>query len=694
MNSNARDWMMASASHVSFPANVHVPGGAHAMKSPILALLAGVSLLALAGCNKPAPSKADAPQIAAASASDEPGPAAPAGQPSAAAPSYSPYLKGDHTPAPDDGMRPYYGDTHLHSSFSTDAGMLGTTLGPDEAYRFARGEEVKSNTGLPVRLRRPLDFLVISDHAENLGLALMIAESNPALLKNAWGKQVHDYARAGTVEGATKAFSMWSAAVQALTNPFKGQEEEIARPVWERLTTAAEKYNEPGKFTTIIGFEWTSGPNGNNLHRNVLFRDSKSLADQIIPISYYDTGDPEELWKWMDRYEKKTGGKVLAIPHNGDLSNGLMFDDVTLTTRKPIDADYARRRMAHEPIYETTQPKGDSETHPALSPNDEFANFERWDRGSFGPERKTPDMLPREYTRAALKRGLQYAARFGVNPFKMGLIGSTDSHTGLATTTEDNWFGMFALTEPSANPIRFDEVIIGRAPTDRPRSEQHLAREASASGLAAVWAKSNTRADIWDAMARKEVFATTGTRIRVRTFAGYDFASDDVTRSDFAKYAYAHGVPMGGDLEAAPKGKVPVILIQAMKDPDAANLDRVQVIKGWVDSANQTHEQVYDVAWSGDRKPGADGKLPPVGNTVNVADASYTNSIGAPTLTAAWKDPAFDPRQRAFYYVRVLEIPTPRWTTYDAKRFGVKLPTDVPATIQERAYTSPIWYTP
>jgi hypothetical protein len=238
-------------------------------------------------------------------------------QPSAAAPSYSPYLKGDHTPAPDDGMRPYYGDTHLHSSFSTDAGMLGTTLGPDEAYRFARGEEVKSNTGLPVRLRRPLDFLVISDHAENLGLALMIAESNPALLKNAWGKQVHDYARAGTVEGATKAFSMWSAAVQALTNPFKGQEEEIARPVWERLTTAAEKYNEPGKFTTIIGFEWTSGPNGNNLHRNVLFRDSKSLADQIIPISYYDTGDPEELWKWMDRYEKKTGGKVLAIPLNG-----------------------------------------------------------------------------------------------------------------------------------------------------------------------------------------------------------------------------------------------------------------------------------------------------------------------------------------------------------------------------------------
>jgi Protein of unknown function (DUF3604) len=675
----------------NFPADVHVPRGEHAMKSPILAWLAGASLLAIAGCSKPAPTKADAPQIAAASASEESGPEVSAGQPSVAALSYSPYLKGDHTPAPDDGMRPYYGDTHLHTSYSTDAGMLGTTLGPAEAYRFARGEEVKSNTGLPVRLQRPLDFLVIADHAENLGLAPMIAESDPALLKNAWGKQAHDLVKTGK---GPDAFNMWAAAQQALKDPFKGQEEEIARPVWERLTAVADEYNDPGKFTTIIGFEWTSGPNGNNLHRNILFRDNKSFADQIIPISYYDTGDPEELWKWMDRYEKKTGGKVLAIPHNGNLSNGLMFDDVTLTTKEPIDADYARRRMAHEPIYETTQPKGDGETHPALSPNDEFANFERWDRGSFGPERKTPDMLPREYTRAALERGLQFAAKFGVNPFKMGLIGSTDAHTGLATTTENNWFGKVAILEPSANPIRFDEVIIGRVPADRPRSAQHLARETSASGLAAVWAKSNTRADIWDAMARKEVFATTGTRIRVRTFAGYDFSAGDLTRSDFAKNGYAHGVPMGGDLQAAPKGKAPVILIQAMKDPDAANLDRLQVIKGWVDSANQTHEQVYDVAWSGDRKPGADGKLPPVGNTVNVADASYTNSIGAATLSAAWKDPAFDPRQRAFYYVRVLEIPTPRWTTYDAKHFGVKLPTDVPATIQERAYTSPVWYTP
>ena len=342
----------------------------------------------------------------------------------------------------------------------------------------------------------------------------MIAESDPALLKSEWGKQVHDLAKTGTIEGQGAAFNMWLAAMQELKDPFKGQEETMARPAWQRLTAAAEKYNEPGRFTAIIGFEWTSGPNGDNLHRNVLFRDGKDKADQIIPLSYYDTGDPEDLWAWMAAYEKKTGGRMLAIPHNGNLSNGLMFDDVTLTTKKPLDRDYAERRMRWEPIYETTQPKGDGETHPALSRNDEFANFERWDKGSFGPVLKTPDMLPREYTRETFKRGLAYEAKLGVNPFKFGLIGSTDMHTGLVTTTEDNFFGKVAVLEPSADPIRFDEVIVGRVPTDRARSNQHLARETSASGLAAVWARDNTREALWDAMARKEVYATTGTRLR------------------------------------------------------------------------------------------------------------------------------------------------------------------------------------
>ena len=426
----------------------------------------------------------------------------------------------------------------------------------------------------------------------------------------------------------------------------------------------------------------------------MLFRDGKDKADQIIPLSYYDTGDPEDLWKWMAEYEKKTGGKMLAIPHNGNLSNGLMFDDVTLTTKKPLDRDYAERRMRWEPIYETTQPKGDGETHPALSRNDEFANFERWDKGSFGPVLKTPDMLPREYTRETFKRGLAYEAKLGVNPFKFGLIGSTDMHTGLVTTTEDNFFGKVAVLEPSADPIRFDEVIVGRVPADRARSNQHLARETSASGLAAVWARDNTREALWDAMARKEVYATTGTRLVVRVFGGFDFTAQDLERSDFAEQGYQRGVPMGGDLKSASAGKAPTFLVRAMRDADGANLDRIQVVKGWLDASGKTQEKVYDVAWSGDRKPGANGKLPPVGNTVNVKEASYTNAIGAPYLTAYWKDPAFDPKLRAFYYVRVLEIPTPRWTTYDAKIFGVKLPTDVPASIQDRAYTSPIWYTP
>jgi hypothetical protein len=580
---------------------------------------------------------------------------------------------------------------HLHTSYSADAGMAGAIVGPEEAYRFARGEEITSNTGLPVQLQRPLDFLVIADHAENLGLAPMIANSDPALLANPWGKEVHDLVKS---DRAPDAFNMWIAAMQELNDPFGGQSQEIAKPAWQYLTAAAEKYNEPGLFTALIGYEWTSGPDGNNLHRNVIFRDGKDKADQIIPLSYYDTGDPEDLWAWMQAYEDNTGGKMLAIAHNGNLSNGLMFDDVTLTTKLPLDRDYAERRMRWEPIYETTQPKGDGETHPLLSPNDEFANFERWDKGSFGPELKTPDMLPREYTRETLKRGLAYEAALGVNPFKFGLIGSTDMHTGLPTTAENNFFGKVALLEPTADPIRFDEVIIGRVPADRKRENQHLARETSASGLAAVWARGNTREALWDAMARKEVYATTGTRLVVRVFGGFDFTAADLDASNFAELGYQGGVPMGGDLTAAPEGKAPGFMIRAMRDVDGANLDRVQVIKGWLDAEGKTQEQVYDVAWSGDRSVGADGKLPPVGNTVDVAQATYTNAIGAPILSAFWQDPDFSADQSAFYYVRVIEIPTPRWTTYDAKVFGVALPTDVPSSIQDRAYTSPIWYTP
>jgi len=597
---------------------------------------------------------------------------------------YSPY------PAQDFPNEVYFGDTHLHTAYSTDAGMVGAILGPEDAFRFARGEQVTSNHGLPVKLERPLDFLVVADHAENLGLAPLIAESDPSVLANPWGKTVHDLVKSGK---GLDAFNEWIAKMQALDDPFAG-DTAMAKTAWQRELEAAEKYNEPGRFTAIIGFEWTSGPNGDNLHRNVLFRDGKDKAEQIIPISYYDTGDPEDLWKWMADYEAKTGGKMLAIPHNGNISNGLMFDDVTLTSKKPFDRDYAERRARWEPVYEVTQPKGTGEAHPGLSPNDEFANFEIWDKGSFGPAPHTPEMLPKEYAREALKRGLAYEAKLGVNPFKFGMIGSTDAHTGLATTTEDNFFGKVAMLEPTADPIRFEEIIIGRVPADRPKEQTIRAAQTAASGLAAVWARENTRESLWDAFARKEVFATTGTRLRVRVFAGFDFSEADLDRSDFARNGYANGVPMGADLKAAPEGKTPTLLIRAIRDADGANLDRVQVVKGWLGTEGKTHEKIYDVAWSGDRKPGADGKLPAVGNTVNVAEATYTNAIGAPALQAFWSDPEFDASQRAFYYVRVLEIPTPRWTTYDAKVFGVELPTDVPASIQERAYTSPIWYTP
>jgi hypothetical protein len=618
-----------------------------------------------------------APSAMAQQYSDAPPPA-----PTQAQIKYSPY------PGQDFPNQVFYGDTHLHTSFSTDAGMVGCTLGPEDAYRFARGETVTSSTGVPARLRQPLDFLVVSDHSENLGLAPAIADSDPELLKNEWGKMEHDLVKSGQ-EGAIKAYDNWMAVTAKREDPLAGMT-GLKKTMWERITAAAEKYNSPGLFTAFIGFEWTSMPEGNNLHRNVIFRDGKDKADTIVPFSQYDSFDPEDLWKWMADYEKNTGGKLLALAHNGNLSLGLMFDDVTYT-KKPLDRDYAEQRQKWEPLYEITQMKGDGEAHPKLSPNDEFANFETWDKASFGPGLHTDAMLPKEYAREAWKRGLAYEKKLGVNPFKFGVVGSTDSHTALSTSEEDNYFGKVTPLEPSADPIRFNEVIAGRP---APKGHQIYARMISSSGLAAVWARENTREALWDAMKRKEVFATTGTRIRVRVFAGWNFAEKDLAKSEFAQYGYDNGVPMGGDLKAAPKGKAPTLLIRALRDPAGANLDRVQVIKGWTDTSGKTHEKVFDVVWSGNRKRGKNGKVPAVGNTVNIKEATYDNSIGAPFLQAFWEDTAFDPAQRAFYYVRVIEIPTPRWTTYDAKVFGVKLPTDVPPSIQERAYTSPIWYTP
>ena len=407
---------------------------------------------------------------------------------------YSPYLNHNY---PD---RVFWGDTHLHTAYSTDAGLFGNRISPDEAYRFAKGEIVTSSTGVRARLLRPLDFLVVADHAENLGLATMIAESNSDLLQSEWGREIHDLVKAGN---PGKAYEMWGLRMLARDNPLKGFE-HLTRSMWERITAAGEKHNEPGKFTAFLGYEWTSVPGGSNLHRILIFRDGKDLADRIVPMSAYDSEDPEDLWKWMAAYEEKTGGRVLALAHNGNVSNGLMFDDVTYTTRKPLTRDYAERRMRWEPLYEVTQMKGDGEAHPSLSPNDEFADFETWDRGSFAVA-KDPDMIPREYAREAFKRGLQYEKKLGVNPWKFGLIGSTDAHTGLATTTEDNFFGKLSILEPSANPVRFEEAVTGRLPDPKGREYAIYHRQASASGLAAVWARDNTREALWDAMKRKEV---------------------------------------------------------------------------------------------------------------------------------------------------------------------------------------------
>lgn len=587
----------------------------------------------------------------------------------------------------------FFGDTHLHTAYSADAGLVGATTTPDDAYRFAKGETVTSSNGLPARLQRPLDFLVVTDHAENLGLPIALEEENPVLQTNEWGKKIAETYKPRTEEARLQAYIQWFGAVNEPdgSDPMAGT--KFGETMWQRITKAAEEHNNPGAFTALIGFEWTSGPDGNNLHRNVIFRDGKELADQIVPISAYDTSDPEELWKWMAVYEQKTGGKLLAIPHNGNLSNGLMFDDVTLSG-KPLDANYAQRRMQWEPVYEVTQIKGDGEAHPALSPTDEFADYYTWDKGSFGKERKTPDMLPREYAREAWKRGMAYEQKFGINPFKFGVVGSTDSHTALSTAQEENFFGKVTMVEPTADPVRFDEAITGRFSPDDP-SDDLTHADALAAGIAAVWARENTREAIWDAFKRKEVFATTGTRLRVRVFGGFEFTAEDQERSDFARHGYDKGVPMGGDLAAAPADSVPSFLIRALRDPDGANLDRVQIIKGWVDADGKTHERIWDVAVSDDRKIEADGRCKtPVGDTVDVKNATYTNSIGDPVLAGYWKDPEFDPKQRAFYYVRVLEIPTPSWIAFDEKIFGTKAPAHVKRKQQERAYTSPIWYTP
>jgi hypothetical protein len=582
--------------------------------------------------------------------------------------------------------RVLFGDLHFHTNVSFDAGLIGTSLTPSDGFRFARGEQMVSNTGQPVQLVRPLDFVAITEHAEMLGLATAIQTSDPLLLADPWGRHIYDLFNSGE-DGRVQAFGeiLDLGAAQGI-NPFSS--DELARSTWDYVIDSAEEYNQPGVFTVLTGFEWSFSPQGNNLHRIVLFADGAEKTGEVLPLYFFDGPDPQYLWDYLEAYEEKTGGRAMAVPHNGNLSNGLMFTESTFDGT-PMDADYAARRARWEPMHEMTQIKGDEETHPLLSPDDEFADFERWDVGNLdGSAPKTPEMLQYEYARSALKLGLKLGRELGVNPYKFGMYGTTDTHTALSTAREENFFGKYPHTEPSAD--RFNREVVPAADP----ALRILTSQESASGMTAVWTRENTREAIFDALIRKEAYATSGTRIRVRVFGGWDFTADDVAAPDFVARGYRGGVPMGGDLPEAPEGKAPAFLVQALRDPDGANLDRVQIIKGWLDADGETHERIYDMAVSGGREIGADGRArEPVGSTVDIATASYLNTIGAATFEAFWSDPDFDPAEDAFYYVRVLEIPTPRWTTHDAAFFGVPLPDTVPPTLQDRAYTSPIWYT-
>ncbi len=583
-----------------------------------------------------------------------------------------------------------FGDTHLHTSNSSDAFAFGVRLGPEDALRFARGEEVTSTTGIKAKLDRPLDFLVISDHSDGLAALKAIYDAPRILLRDPILQRWHDMLHTGPKESmavATELIDRFSRRDLPLAMQDKAANDKRQAKTWTAFTSTIEDYNEPGKFTAFDGFEYTLMPKGDNLHRVVIFRDGKEKVDQVLPFSSLIGTTPDQLWDYMDAYSKKTGGQILAIPHNSNVSNGLMFQMVQ-PGGGPITAEYARRRAAHEPLVEATQIKGDSEAHPFLSPNDEFADFGKagWELGNLTLESaKTNSMFAGEYIREALKRGLQIEARTGVNPYKLGMIGSTDSHTALSTGDENSFFGKHSGVEPDANRAMKPQGF----GSGRGRFGWHYL----AGGYAAVWAKANTRGAIFDAMMRRETYATTGPRMTVRFFGGWDFAAADL-KADWVKAGYARGVPMGGDLNGG-KGKAPSFIVSALKDPMGANLDRVQVVKGWLDKSGALHEKIFNVVWSSpETRKLAAGKIPAVGDTVNLAAATYTNSIGAPVLATVWTDPEFDAGIKSFYYVRVLEIPTPRWVLFDALRYKAKLGLEVRLKDQERAYTSPIWFHP
>jgi hypothetical protein len=574
----------------------------------------------------------------------------------------------------------YFGAVHIHTGYSFDALTNGTITTPASAYEWAQGKPIPASKGEPdklIKIVTPLDFYAVSDHAEFMGVFNKMADPNDPLSKTDLAKQI----TSSDPNTALQAFAgvlrdMSAGKVDPmLTDP------AVSRSVWAEIVKTADAYYRPGSFTTFPAFEWTSNPNKRNLHRVVVFRDSKHVPDLVL--SSLDTEKPEDLWTWM-QVQRKNGSTLLAIPHNGNASDGLMFS-LTDSSGKPLSEAYIAERARNEPLYEISQIKGTSETHPELSPNDEFASFELWDY-TLSADAERPKNRNGGYVRRALLDGLLLSSRGKGNPFKYGFIGDSDTHNAAATNEEFNYTGKFGM---ESDPEHRLKGLPGQPP-----AQAQQVREFSSGGLAGVWAQENTRESIYDAMARKETFGTSGTHIKVRFFGGWDFSAADVHGREFVKAGYARGVPMGGDLSAAAKGKAPSFMVWAIKDPLSGNLDRIQIVKGWVDAGGAEHEKIYDVAWSGDRKPDAKGKLPAVGNTVDAKTGSYKNSIGSPELSAVWKDPEFDAAVNAFYYARVIEIPTPRWSTRDAAKLGVEIPGGLPVSIQERAWSSPIWYSP
>jgi hypothetical protein len=569
----------------------------------------------------------------------------------------------------------YYGETHVHTSWSFDAFIFGNHVtSPADAYKYAKGEPIKHPMGYDIKITTPLDWMGVTDHSEYVGTVRLANAPGSAISKLPIAQKlvVHDAADIQRIYLFLGTSMIENKPIAELISP------DVAGTVWKENVAMADRANQPGRFTAFCSYEWTSTPNNRNLHRNVFFRDCAKVPE--MPFSSLTSQDPSDLWAWMDA-QRKAGNDLLAISHNANLSDGHMYPIDLDEKGRPIDAAWAASRDRNERLTEIKQIKGQSETHPLLSPNDEFASYELFNYLLGDPQGRIPT-IPGSFARQGLKDGLAMQGARGYNPYKMGFVGGSDSHNTGVPYRQQNFYGGHGMNDGSAKERMAGRLFAGLD-----------VRLENPAGLTGIWAEENTRASLFDAMQRRETFATSGPHLQVRFFGGWDYAHDAARQKDWVKVGYAKGVPMGADLPPA-KGKAPSFVVWAVKDPTSGNLDRIQIVKGWARSG-QSLEKVYDVAWAGNRKRDAlSGEVPPIGSTVDVAKATYTNTIGAVQLATTWTDPDFDPSIDAFYYARVLEIPTPRWTTIQAKELGIAPPDVVPATVQERAWSSPIWYTP